>query len=91
MAWYLKGFAVGQPVRAALGQVSSLSELELLLGQVDPTQPYPLSQIGTPRGRSNPLHRVHLPAGWLDDQDGVTPDGRAGTLGPDAELDISGG
>ena len=91
MAWYLKGFSVGQPVRAALGQVSSLDELELLLGQLDPTQPYPLSQIGTPRGRSNPLHRVHLPDGWLDDQDGLAPDGRAGTVGVDAELDISGG
>ena len=91
MAWYIKGFAVGQPVRAALGQVSSLDELELLLGQLDPTQPYPLSQIGTPRGRSNPLHRVHLPDGWLDDQDGLAPDGRAGTVGVDAELDISGG
>jgi len=91
MAWYLKGFSVGQPVRAALGQVSSLAGLTSLLGAVDPDQPYPSSQIGTPRGRSNPLHRVHLPDGWLDDQDGLGPDGRGGAVGPDAELAISGG
>ena len=44
-----------------------------------------------PRGRSNPLHRVHLPDGWLDDQDGLRADGRSSTVGADAELDISGG
>ena len=91
MAWYLKGFSVRQPVRAALGQVSSLAELDLLLGEIDPSQPYPQSQIGTPRGRSNPLHRVHLPDGWLDDQDGLGPDGRRAAVGADAELAISGG
>jgi hypothetical protein len=91
MAWYLKGFSVGQPIRAALGQVSSLAELDGLLGDVDPDQPYPVSQIGAPRGRTNPLHRVHLPADWLNDQDGLSADGRAITLAPDAELSISGG
>jgi nifR3 family TIM-barrel protein len=90
MAWYLKGFSVRQPIRAALGQVSSLAELDRLLVEIDPDQPYPPSQIGAPRGRSNPLHRVHLPAGWLDDPDAMPTDGGA-LVSADAELDISGG
>ena len=86
MAWYLKGFVVGQPVRAALGMVGSLAELDALLDQLDHAQPYPRSEIGAPRGRSNPLHWVHLPYGWLDDPDEVPAE-----LGADAELAISGG
>lgn len=90
MAWYLKGFSVRQPVRAALGQVSSMAEVDRLLDEIDPTQPYPLSQIGTPRGRSNPLHRVHLPDGWLDDPDEMRVGGGS-LVNADAELAISGG
>jgi nifR3 family TIM-barrel protein len=86
MAWYLKGFVVGQPIRAALGLVSSLAELDDLLDQLDHNQPYPDSEIGAPRGRTNPLHRVHVPEGWLDD-----PDELPARLGAHAELAISGG
>jgi nifR3 family TIM-barrel protein len=86
MAWYLKGFVVGQPIRAALGLVGSLAELDDLLDQLDHAQPYPDSEIGAPRGRTNPLHRVHVPDGWLDD-----PNELPARLGAHAELAISGG
>ncbi|WP_199702724.1 tRNA dihydrouridine synthase DusB [Jiangella rhizosphaerae] len=85
MAWYLKGFVAGQQVRASLGMVSSLAELDALLGELDPGQPYPVAELGQPRGRQGSPRKVALPAGWLDDTDGVTDDLA------DAELDISGG
>lgn len=84
MAWYLKGFVAGSQVRASLGMVSSLAELDVLLGELDPSQPYPVAELGTPRGRQGSPRKVALPAGWLDD----TCD--AGDLA-DAEVGISGG
>ncbi|SDU61157.1 putative TIM-barrel protein, nifR3 family [Jiangella alkaliphila] len=85
MAWYLKGFVAGSEVRASLGMVSSLADLDALLGELDPAQPYPVAELGQPRGRQGSPRKVALPAGWLDETDGVT-----GDLA-DAELDISGG
>jgi nifR3 family TIM-barrel protein len=85
MAWYLKGFVVGQDVRAALGMVSSLAELDGLLARLDVDQPFPDSELGAPRGRQGSPRRVTLPEGWLDDADGRSAD-LAG-----AELGISGG
>lgn len=86
MAWYLKGFVVGQQVRAALGLVESLDQLDGLLAQLDPAQPFPVAELGSPRGRQgSPQRRVALPEGWLDDTDGAAHDLAA------AELGISGG
>jgi nifR3 family TIM-barrel protein len=85
MAWYLKGFAVGPEIRSALGMVASLVQLDALLARVDPSQPFPLSEIGAPRGRQGSPRAVALPQGWLDDPVGVTG------APADAELGISGG
>jgi nifR3 family TIM-barrel protein len=84
VAWYLKGFAVGSEVRQRLAMISSLIELDDLLGKLDPAAPYPLETLGQPRGRTNSPGKVALPHGWLadPDADGV-PDG--------AELADSGG
>jgi nifR3 family TIM-barrel protein len=86
MAWYLKGFVVGQEVRAGLGQVESFAQLDDLLGRIDPSQPFPRAEIGSPRGRQGSPRKVALPVGWLDDPDA----GDSGDLS-DAELGISGG
>jgi nifR3 family TIM-barrel protein len=85
MAWYLKGFAVGPEVRAPLGTVSTLAELDALLARLDPAQPFPITEIGTPRGRQGSPRAVVLPHGWLDDADGATVSLAS------AELGISGG
>jgi nifR3 family TIM-barrel protein len=70
IAWYLKGFRAGGDLRHALALVSSLSELDDLLAGLDPTEPFPVRELGTPRGRQGaPRGRVVLPEGWLDDQD----------------------
>ena len=85
MAWYLTGFSVGQHIRAALGLVHTMAELDDLLGALDHGQPFPTGVLGRPRGRQGSPRRVALPEGWLDDADGCTLDLTA------AELEVSGG
>jgi nifR3 family TIM-barrel protein len=84
--WYLKGFRVPRQLRAELGLVESLGQLDDLLAQFDWDQPFPKDELGQPRGRQGSPRNVTYPQGWLDDQDG--------TQGLDlasAEIGISGG
>jgi nifR3 family TIM-barrel protein len=84
VAWYLKGFPAGGEIRRGLSTVSSLAEMDDLLGQLDAAEPFPAESIGQPRGRINAPGKVTLPYGWLDSRDDDTvPEG--------AELDDSGG
>ncbi len=71
ISWYLKGFAAGGELRRSLGLVTSLAVLDELLAQLDPDEPFPSQELGTPRGRQGSPRRVVLPEGWLDDMDGV--------------------
>jgi nifR3 family TIM-barrel protein len=72
VTWYLKGFGAGGPMRQSLGLVSSLPDLEGLLAELDPDEPFPVAELGSPRGRQgSPRERVVLPEGWLDDTDGT--------------------
>jgi nifR3 family TIM-barrel protein len=68
MAWYLKGFSVPREIRASLGMVGSLTEMEQLLSAVA-DQPYPQEVGDGPRGRTSHGREVKLPDGWLDDPD----------------------
>ena len=84
VAWYLKGFPVGGDLRRSLAMVSSLAELDDLLGQLDPALPFPAESLGQPRGRINAPGKVSLPYGWLESRDDDTvPEG--------AEMENSGG
>jgi nifR3 family TIM-barrel protein len=71
VTWYLKGFAAGGEMRRSLGLVDSLAALDRLLAELDPTEPFPVAALGTPRGRQGSPRRVVLPQGWLDDTDGT--------------------
>jgi nifR3 family TIM-barrel protein len=67
MAWYFKGFPLGGTLRQELALVSSLAQLQALLGQLDSSLPFPESEIGVPRGRQGSRRgKVALPHGWLD-------------------------
>jgi len=88
VAWYLKGFVVGQPTRQALGLVSSLAELDELLSHVEAGQPFPEEVASGPRGRTTPTRRVALPDGWLDSPCLV---GDELDMVAQAELGVSGG
>ena len=51
--------------------MDSLATLDDLLADLDPTEPFPVGELGTPRGRQgSPRSKVALPEGWLDDSDG---------------------
>ncbi|HEY5515010.1 MAG TPA: tRNA dihydrouridine synthase DusB [Pengzhenrongella sp.] len=88
MAWYLKGYVVGGELRRALGLVSTLVELDDLLGRLDLDQPYPGPGAEGPRGRAGSPRRVSLPEGWLDSRD-LSDDFRRSLH--EAELSVSGG
>lgn len=69
VSWYLKGFAAGGAARRDLGLVSTLADLDRLLADLDPDEPFPVAELGTPRGRQgSPRAKVVLPEGWLDDE-----------------------
>ena len=86
MAWYFKGFPVGGDGRRDLAMVSSLDELDTLLSRLDPSVPFPESELGESRGRQGrPRSRVVMPEGWLNDTDGCSEDLSA------AEIGVSGG
>ena len=89
VSWYLKGFAAGGDMRRSLGLVDSLASIDRLLAELDPTEPFPTAELGTPRGRQgSPRSKVVLPEGWLDDTDGT--DERSGVLREDA-VETTGG
>jgi nifR3 family TIM-barrel protein len=72
VSWYLKGFRAGGTLRHSLALVDSLASLDVLLEELDPDEPFPVTELGTPRGRQgSPRHKVVLPEGWLDDTDGT--------------------
>jgi nifR3 family TIM-barrel protein len=85
VSWYLKGFPVGGELRRELGLVSTLAGLDRLLAALDPTAPFPVAELGTPRGRQGSPRRVVLPQGWLEDADG------AGCSAPEDVASGSGG
>ena len=85
VAWYLKGFRAGSAVRERLGSVSSHAALESLLDELDPDEPYPVGQLGVPRGRQGSPRKVVLPEGWLQSRLLV------GEMDPSAEDPTSGG
>ncbi len=89
VAWYLKGFVVGQQVRAQLGLVDSLARLDELLGELDQRQPWPGQAAEGQRGRAGtPQKRVALPEGWLASRE---LEGEAARMIREAELSVSGG
>lgn len=73
MAWYLMGFPVGGDLRRKFATVSSLSQIEDLVGQLDPNAPFPVEAATGPRGRQgSPQTKVVVPDGWLDDPEDDT-------------------
>ncbi|MCC8930669.1 tRNA dihydrouridine synthase DusB [Rhodococcus sp. I2R] len=71
VAWYLRGFPAGSDIRVSMALVKTLAELDGLLGQLDPTIPFPKDAEG-PRGRQGSPGAVALPDGWLDDPEDIS-------------------
>jgi nifR3 family TIM-barrel protein len=86
VSWYLKGFRAGGTLRHSLALVDSLAALDELLAGLDPAEPFPVSELGAPRGRQgSPRNKVVLPEGWLDDCDG------AGSTIREEAVEVTGG
>ena len=70
-SWYLSGYPVGPAVRRELSMVSSISELEHILGRLDPALQLVERGERIKRGHTNGPIKVSLPDGYLDDVDRV--------------------
>ena len=82
--WYLTGYPVGGERRRRLGMVSSLTELDRLLSELDGDAKLPAGAEFLPRGHLSGPREVSLPEGWRDLVDDPTP--------PDgADLFVTGG
>jgi len=69
IAWYFKGYSVGSDIRASLGLVESMQQMDDLLGRLDWDQPYPGDAAEGPRGRAGSPKRVALPDRWLQSRE----------------------
>ena len=88
MAWYLKGFSVGNQLRTSLAMVESLENLDFLLAKLDTNQAFPEVIVDKPRGRVGSQKKVSLPHNWLNSRSiekNEVKDLR------EAELSVSGG
>ena len=75
-AWYFTGYPVGPEVRRNFAQVSSLTELDEMLGLLDRSMMVVDGGETIRRGHTNGPIRVSLPDGFLDDVDALEHDVR---------------
>ena len=87
VAWYFKGYPVGGETRAALARVSTLQEIDDLLGTLGDA-PYPGAPAEGQRGRAGTPKRTALPDGWLDSREVAA---ETGDMMRGAEVENSGG
>ena len=71
--WYLAGYPVGPENRRKFSMVSSLGELDDLLGSLDPELELTPSGLRAMRGHTNGPIRVALPEHYLDNLDDDRP------------------
>jgi tRNA-dihydrouridine synthase len=74
-AWYTKGFPGGSTLRERLMRVSSLVQLDEILGGADRSLPFPPDAMRVGRGKRGGTQKVALPEGYLDDLQDDTPPG----------------
>jgi hypothetical protein len=87
MAWYFKGYPVGE-LRAQFAQVTSLAHLDDLIVQLDLDAPYPGQDAEGQRGRQGTPKKPTLPHRWLDSQELSAAEQ---CVVSEAEIDASGG
>ena len=83
-SWYLTGYPVGGELRRQASLVSTLADLDAVIGRLDADAQIAPNALRAARGHTNGPRPVHLPEGWLEAADDPTP--------PEgAELLVSGG
>jgi hypothetical protein len=88
VAWYFKGYPVGGEWRARMALVTSIAEMDDLLGELDADSPYPGAEAEGPRGRAGTPKRPLLPDRWLESR--TLAAGERDIVAA-AEVDASGG
>jgi len=83
--WYTKGFPESSRLRGRLTRIETLSDLDAVLEDADPSLRFPPRAMRMRRGKSSGTQKVALPEGYLDDLEDDTPPG------PEAEDEESGG
>jgi nifR3 family TIM-barrel protein len=83
--WYTKGFRGSAELRNKLVHVTTLAELEAVLGEADHDAPFPPQAMRVPRGKASGRQRVQLPEGYLDTLDDDRPPDEE--VGEDAEVE----
>jgi hypothetical protein len=78
-SWYTKAFPGAAAKRVELQRVTTLAELEAVLGTLDEREPFPAAGLRARRGKhSGRQARVHLPHGYLESlEDDALPDAGA--------------
>jgi nifR3 family TIM-barrel protein len=71
--WYTKGFRNSARLRSKLTGVRTLADLEEVLAEFDPDEPFPPTALRVPRGKTGGTQRVVLPQGYLDDLEDDRP------------------
>jgi hypothetical protein len=71
-SWYLTGYPVGGELRRRFAMVSTLAELDDLIGVCDPATRLVEGGERIRRGHTNGPIRVALPDGYLDHLDDLT-------------------
>lgn len=72
-SWYTVGFHGSSKVRGQLVRVQTLEDMDAVLAQLDPDEPFPASALHAHRGKGGRTQTVKLPEGYLDDLDDDTP------------------
>lgn len=78
VGWYTKGFRGSAAVRAQLGELHTLADLERLAAGFERSEPFPVAALRVSRAKGSRTQRVTLPEGWLEARDDDTPPPDAG-------------
>ena len=80
-SWYLTGYPVGGRLRQDAALVATLQDLAGVITQMDPDAKIKENALRAARGHTNGPRPVHLPEGWLEMVDDLTPPKGAETAG----------
>ncbi|HVS18773.1 MAG TPA: tRNA dihydrouridine synthase DusB [Planctomycetota bacterium] len=73
VGWYTKGFRGSAALRARLGELHTLTDLERMLVGLDRSEPFPRAALRVSRAKGSRTQRVTLPEGWLECRDDDSP------------------
>jgi len=80
-SWYTKGFRGSAPLRQRMMTVRTYAELQAVVSELNPDEPFPASVIRVSRAKGSGTQTVSLPEGYLDNLDDDSPPTQAEEAG----------